>query len=125
MKFLIDNALSPLVAQGLRDAGYDSVHVRDYGIQSAEDEMIFLRAAQEGRVLVSADTDFGTLLSLRREVRPSIILFRKSSQRQPEAQHKLLIKNLPAIQSDLEKGCIAVIEESRLRIRSLPIGAKD
>jgi predicted nuclease of predicted toxin-antitoxin system len=121
MRFLVDNALSPLVALGLREAGHDAIHVRDLGLQAAEDEEVFARAGSDDRVIVSADTDFGTLVALRNERKPSVILFRRTRQRRPEGQVRLLLANLPAFEEAVEQGAIVIIEETRIRIRLLPI----
>ena len=51
MRFLVDNALSPDVAQRLSDAGHDALHVRDIGMGAAADPEIFDRASAEDRMI--------------------------------------------------------------------------
>ena len=63
MRFLIDNALSPIVAGLLGAAGHYAIHVRDRGMQAAPDPEIIYLALTEDRIVVSADTDFGTILT--------------------------------------------------------------
>ncbi len=121
MKFLIDNALSPWLAQMLCQAGHDAAHVRDYGMQADDDEKVFERADGEQRVLVSADTDFGAILAERMSKSPSFILFRGDLTRVPSRQLQILLTNLPTIEGVLNSGAVVVLEPQRIRIRNLPL----
>jgi predicted nuclease of predicted toxin-antitoxin system len=121
MRFLIDNALSPSVADALRVSGFDAIHVREIGLQAAEDPVVFGKAIEEDRILVSADTDSGALLALWRHSRPSVILFRRGTERRPREQADLILANLPHPREAPGKGSIAVFDQNR--IRSLPVSS--
>jgi len=121
MRFLVDNPVSPLVADMLRQAGHDAVHVREYRLQAAADAVIFERASEENRIIVSADTDFGFLVAQSKKCKPSVILFHHSFSHRPQQQGKLLLDNLVQLATALEQGSVVVFESRRIRIRSLPI----
>jgi predicted nuclease of predicted toxin-antitoxin system len=124
MKFLVDNVLSPRVADLLVAAGHDAVRVRTLGLHAAADIEVFQLAAREDRTIISADTDFAELLALRRETEPSVVLFRGRSPRRPEQEAAVLVANLPLIKAELETGAVVSIYRGRLRIRRLPIGGE-
>jgi predicted nuclease of predicted toxin-antitoxin system len=124
MKFLIDNALSPTLSTLLQQAGHDAVHVRAVSLQHADDEVIFARAAAESRIIVSADTDFSTLLAASLSRKPSVIQFRGAGSRKPEVLVRTLLANLSQLTDALESGSIITFEPARVRVRALPIGAR-
>ena len=89
------------------------MHVRELGMQMAPDAEIFERAAEDDRVLVSTGTPtFGTLLAIRKQTSPSVILFRHGSQHRPADQAALLKSNLPRFEQALKGGCIVVANHS-------------
>ena len=120
MRFLVDNSLSPRMARRLAEEGHDAVHVRDRGMAAASDDIVFDEAVREDRVILAQDADFGTILALRGDRRPSIVNFR-CRLKSVETLTPLLLRTLPVVQADLEAGCLVVVEDSRIRVRRLPI----
>jgi len=121
MRPLLDANLSPRVAEALRDAGFDAVHVADLGLLTATDDEIFDRAAADGLVVVTADSDFGALLAVRRTKSPSVVHLRHVAELVAEVPTDLLVANLPQIAEDLDRGAIVSLSPTRLAVRDLPI----
>lgn len=121
MRLLLDQNLSPLLAEQLVTAGHDAVHVRSLGMSAASDVTILDEAAAASRVLVSADTDFGELLARTNAGTPSVLLLRRQDHRRAAQVAELLLLNLPTVAEDLDAGAIVVLDDDRIRVRRLPL----
>lgn len=121
MRLLLDANLSPRIAESLSAAGFDAVHVADLGLVTATDDEIFDRAAEHGLVVVTADSDFGALLAMRRATSPSVVHLRHVAELVAEEHLQLLVANLPPIADDLDRGAIVSLSPTRLAVRDLPL----
>ena len=73
MKLLLDKGLPRSASDLLCEAGFDTVHVDDIGLASAEDTEILQKAKEDERVVITLDADFQTLLALAEAIYPSVI----------------------------------------------------
>lgn len=121
MRFLVDQNLSPRLAVVLGERGHDAVHTSHLGLETAPDSAVLERARNDGRMLISADSDFGTILASTRAVRPSILYIRRVQGRRVEQLAELIVGNLDAMEGALNEGSIVVLGEGSVRIRRLPI----
>ncbi|GIH73527.1 MULTISPECIES: DUF5615 family PIN-like protein [Sphaerimonospora] len=121
MNFLVDENLSPRVAELLTKADHDAVHVRDLQAKGAPDTTIMALAVASGRVIVSADTDFGALLAQARATEPSVILVRELLELRPPDLVNIILSHLDILQPHLQEGAIAAFTTTGIRVRALPL----
>jgi predicted nuclease of predicted toxin-antitoxin system len=109
------------VVQWLRARGHEVAHLRDEGLHGMPDEGIFAKAIAEKRVVLTFDLDFGEIAALTKGKVASVVLFRLHNTR---AAH--VIQRLEAVLTTgvdaLDAGAVVIVEESRHRVRPLPIG---
>ncbi len=121
MRFLVDENLSWQLPELLRAYGHEADHVGELGLTSASDPEILDKAREDNRILISADTDFATLLAESQARLPSIILMRRTSNRRAFRLASLIEANLDDLAQDLEAGCVVVFDAERVRVRRLPL----
>lgn len=116
MRFLVDESLSHRVASALTRAGHQALHVGDVGLLGAHDEAVLALAAEQARILLTADTDFGALLALSGITAPRVVLLRRGDRRAQQRAQAVLDASKAAGDA-LEEGALVVVEGTRLRVR--------
>ncbi|MCC6145406.1 MAG: DUF5615 family PIN-like protein [Candidatus Hydrogenedentes bacterium] len=120
MRFLGDMGISRSTIAALRALGHDATHLYEQGLERMQDWDVLTKAREEGRVLLTADLDFGELLWVGIQQFPSVVIFRLRRHR-PELVTRRLLLVLEEHQQELLHGAIITVEEGRHRIRHLPI----
>ena len=80
-RIVLDQGLPASAAIFLRQDGWDAVHVREIGMQEANDDAILDYASQELRVVVTLDRDFPQILAFTCAAKPSVVLIRQQRLR--------------------------------------------
>lgn len=110
MKLLYDQNLSPRLVYLLADLYPGSIHVRDVGLQTADDEVVWAYAAQHGFVIVSKDYDFHQRSFLFGHP-PKVVWLRRGNCSTAEIEDILCAhyKDLVTLEQDEEGSFLALV----------------
>jgi len=117
MKFLIDRCAGRLVADWLRQKGHDVVESRDLGPDPG-DRALLERATNEGRILITIDTDFGQLVYMQQVGHAGLIRLPDVPSR---ARQLILEDLLMRYESELKDAAIITVRGGRIRISRGPM----
>ena len=119
MKFLLDVGISPQLGRLLEQDGPMYRYVPDYYSAKSDDAEILMFAAENDEVVLTHDTDFGTLLAFSGLSKPSVVLFRIHHVN-AALFYQLISDNWPILCEPLETGALIVLETTSVRIKKLP-----
>ena len=121
MRFLADMCVDVRIVRWLLEQGHDAIHLREQGLHRMPNGQIFDKAIYEDRIVITFDLDFAEIASLTKGKKVSVILFRLRNTRSYQVIERLSIVLKESLNA-LQKGAIVVVEESRHRVRYLPVG---
>lgn len=119
-RFIADLQISPLTVSDLQSTGYQITRITDYLPSTASDDEIIEFAIRQGAVIITQNLDFSSLIAQSGLSQPSVISLRIGNAK-PEVIAQILQQVLPQIEKELAAGAIVSVEETRFRVRKLPV----
>ena len=113
-------SVSPGLLDLLKKYGHEGVHSFQIGLDRATDHEIIVSARKDKRIIITADLDFPRILALTEAHGPGIILFRGGNYSDKEMRD-LLERVLESVSGETIKSSICVVDQKRIRIKTLPI----
>lgn len=120
MKILIDMNLSPSWVEFFKKSGIESVHWSSIGDPTAEDFEIMQFARNNNFIVFTHDLDFGSILSISKFQKPSVIQIRSQDIMPSNIGSRILIA-LNQFENILNDGALIIIDNIKVRARILPL----
>jgi predicted nuclease of predicted toxin-antitoxin system len=114
VKFLADECVDAAVAARLRSDGHDVLAVAELAPGLTDDAVLELANA-DGRILVTADADFGELIFRQRRVTSGVLLVRLAGM--PSAQKADAVAQVVVEHGSEMAGTFTVLSAGLVRIR--------
>jgi predicted nuclease of predicted toxin-antitoxin system len=119
VKFLADESCAGPVIVALREAGHDVLAIAEVATGVADDQ-VMERAANEKRVVITEDRDFGELVYARGSS-PAGVIFVKFHSRARRGKPMAVLEAVAKLGARLQAGFV-VVEPGRVRIARRPPG---
>jgi predicted nuclease of predicted toxin-antitoxin system len=122
MRLLVDMNMSPDLCARFRAMGREAVHWSVLGTPNAPDTAIMAHAKAHSFVVLTHDLDFGAILASTRAEGPSVVQIRTEDV-MSDRFVSMVSTTLTRFEAELSAGALVIVDESRSRVRVLPMGS--
>ena len=116
MRFLVDRCAGSRLAAWLRSEGHDVLEARSLGPDPGDRALLEI-AESSNRIMVTLDTDFGTLIFLRGAAHAGLIRLPDAPS---ERRIALIAEVIERYSHDLESHAIVTVREGRITVSYSP-----
>lgn len=116
IKLILDQNLRAETLPFLRGMGLDVTSTRELGMETTSDEEIGAWAADNDRIVMTFDSDFGDIRAFPPGSNPGVIRLRIEPQT-TEVIHPVLEALFSDIDHEKLRGALTIVTRSRIRIR--------
>lgn len=124
MNLLLDMNLTPAWVERLNAAGHRATHWSRVGSPRAKDREILAWARAHNHVVLTHDLDFGAILAATGMESPSVAQVRTRDVL-PAAMFPMVSRALDQYGDRLAAGALMIVDETRARVRLLPLRRQD
>lgn len=117
MKFFLDQDVYAITARFLRSLGHDVVTAGEAGCSRWSDSDLLRKAQEGGRIFVTRDRDFGSLVFVKEQ--GAGVIYLRILPSSSDSVHKELGRVLDSHPENELKKAFVVVEPERHRIRKL------